>query len=313
MSDDRLPHTIRPITLADLDMVNQIDRQAFETYRRQQHQLLQPMYPRTTENLRAAIERPYPGVVIEWRNRVVGYCFTHVWGALGWLGTLGIAPRSQGLGLGRAVIDGGLTMLRQAGCVTLALETMPESGKNLALYTRLGLDPRGMTLLCQGAPPPAAITTFTRWDNALEPEQSALREIASCLMPGLDPSPAARWLIAEEAGETLIWWERDRPVAFAVLRSGPRRMDTAQGYLTIEAAGCLPTAAARWPRYLSEIQAYGEDLHKAGLVLPVNARQIGLLRAALDAGLRIVHTRVRMVQGAPLGDHDALLLLTLAM
>lgn len=33
----------------------------------------------------------------------------------------------------------GLELLRQAGCQTLALETMPESGKNIALYARLGL------------------------------------------------------------------------------------------------------------------------------------------------------------------------------
>jgi predicted N-acetyltransferase YhbS len=128
------------MALADLEAVRYVDRDAFETYRRQQHQLNRPLQLRTVENLQAAIQRPYPGVVIESPpGRIVGYCFTHVWGSLGWLGTLGVTPHSQGFGLGRAVIAAGLDLLREAGCRIRALETMPESGKTLALYARLGL------------------------------------------------------------------------------------------------------------------------------------------------------------------------------
>lgn len=301
-------HAVRPMTLDDLEIVSQIDREAFETYRRQQRQLTRPMRPRTVDNMRAAIQRPYPGVVIEWQHGVVGYCFTHVWGSLGWLGTLGVLPRYQGLGLGRVVIAAGLDVLRQAGCSALALETMPESGKNLALYTRLGLEPRGLTMLCQGALPPAARTEFQVWTGG-----PALREVASCIVPGLDPSPAARWLMDEEAGETLVWWEDAAPAAFAVLRRESRRQESAQGYLTVEAAGCIPEAARFWPRYLGEIQAYAETLRRIGLVLPINGQQITLLRAALETGMEIVHTRVRMSSGPPLGGSDTLILLTLAM
>jgi predicted N-acetyltransferase YhbS len=307
--DDTPPHVIRVMAPADLKMVCQIDRDAFDAYRQQQRRAVAPLRLRTPEHMNAAIRRRYPGVVIESPpGRVVGYCFTHVWGSLGWLGTLGVAPPLQGFGLGRAVIAAGLDLLRQAGCTTLALETMPESGKNLAVYTRLGLDAEYMTLICQGALQAAPTTHFELWDG-----ETALRDIASRLVPGLDPTPAARWLHNEESGKTLVWHEGGRPVAFAALRHMARRLEGVQMYLTAEAAMCLPEAAPHWPRYLSEMQAYAQHLGKAGLSLPVNARQIVLLRAMVGAGLEIVHTRVRMMQGGPLGAPDAILMLTMAL
>ena len=106
------PYRARVMTPADLKAVAQIDRDAFELYRRQQRRLARSLRLRTPENLNAAVRRPYPGVVVESPpGRVVGYCFAHVWGALGWLGTLGVTPASQGLGLGRAVTAAGLELL----------------------------------------------------------------------------------------------------------------------------------------------------------------------------------------------------------
>ncbi len=297
------------MTPADLKDVCQIDRDAFDTYRRARHQITRPLRLRTPENMNAALRRPFPGVVIESPpGRIAGYCFTHVWGSLGWLGTLGVAPRKQGFGLGRAVIAAGLAVLREAGCTTLALETMPESGKNLALYTSLGLEARYMTFLYQGAITAASSTQFARWSGGGE-----IAAISAQMVPGLDCTPAARWLEDENAGATLIWREDDVPVAFAVLRHGSRRLQSAQTYLTVEVAACLPGAAASWPRYLQEMQTYGQGQGMSGLVLPVYAGQPPLLRAALGLGLEIVHTRVRMVSGPPVGNADALVMITMAM
>lgn len=303
------PHVIRRMTLADLKDVCRIDRDAFEDYRRAQRQLTQPLRLRTPENMQAAIRRPYPGVVIEQPpGTLVGYCFTHVWGSVGWLGTLGITPRRQGLGLGRAVIAAGLDLLREAGCTVLALETMPESGKNLALYLALGLESDYLTLIMQGTPQPARETQYALWDGG-----PALAQIGAQLVPGLDPTPAAVWMLDEDAGQTLIWHEEGAPAAFAVLRHGARRLQNIQESLTVEALGCLPQAAAHLPRYLAEMATYARNLGKNGLVLPVNTRQSALTRALLDQGMRIAYTRVRMAIGGTLGDPDALLMLTLAM
>lgn len=293
----------------DFEKIRVIDRDAFERYRRQHHQLQRPLQLRTPENMEAALSRPFPGVVVEWpRGTVAGYCFTHVWGAVGWLGTLGVTPRRQGMRLGQLVIRAGLDLLRQAGCTILALETMPESGKNLALYTRLGLEARQLTVLCQGTPQPAPRTTFREWR-----EGPALAAIAGELVPGLDPTPAAEWLRCEQAGATVVWERAGRPAAFAIVRSASRRMGGYQSFFTVEAAACLPEAASDWPLYLRELQAFARDSGKSGLVLPINTRQQWLLNFALEAGMRIVHTRVRMAAGDPLGDANAILMLTLAM
>ncbi|MCZ7538938.1 MAG: hypothetical protein M5U29_03265 [Anaerolineae bacterium] len=185
---------------------------------------------------------------------------------------------------------------------------MPENGKNIALYTRLGLRPSHLTLLCQGSPTPAASTHFDIWGG-----DDALRWVASQIVPGMDPTPAALWLDQEGAGDTLVWHEDGVPVAFAALRAAPRRLDGAQSYLTIEAAACLPQAAAHWPRYLREMQTFAMRRVKVGIVIPINAAQIDLLRDTLDAGLHVVHTRVRMATSAALDQPGAIMMLTLAM
>lgn len=309
--DEVLTRLTRPMTPADRELVRQIDRDAFELVRRERGQPGEGLKLRTAENIAAAFDRPLPGVVLEEpRGRVVGYCFTHMWGSLGWLGTLGITPARQGLGLGRTLVSAGLALLEQAGCTTLALETMPDSGRNLALYARLGLNPHHMTFLCQGAPQPARETRWTIWTGG----DDALRTVAGALVPGLDPTPAAEWLRREDAGETLVWRDgTGQPVCFAALRYGPRRQGQIPVYLTVEAAACLPSAAHEWSRFLAEMQTYAVQRGKAGLVLPVSGQQSTLLRRLLDSGMRIVHTRVRMLRGEALGAPDALLLLTLAM
>ena len=309
-SEAKVPYRVRRMTLADLKEVCRIDRDAFQAYRRARRQLTRPLRLRTPANMQTALRRPFPGVVIEAppEGPVVGYCFTHVWGKLGWLGTLGITPRRQGLGLGRAVIAGGLALLREAGCTTLALETMPESGKNLALYLSLGLEARRLTLLFRGLSASAKETHFRFWEGGPE-----LRQIGEAVLAGWDPTPAAQWLQTEEAGQTLVWWQDGQPVAFAALRHAERRLDTPQYDLTTEAAACLPRAAAHWPRFLGEMSAYARRMGKTGLIFPVNAEQQTLVQTMLALEGRIVHTRVRMVTGAPLGSADALVMMTLAM
>jgi hypothetical protein len=185
---------------------------------------------------------------------------------------------------------------------------MPESGKNIALYTRLGLEARHLTLLCQGTGLPHPSPEYEIWHKGSE-----LRDIAGCFSIGLDPTPSATWLIEEQAGQTLLWREDGKPVAFAVLRSAPRRLETLHSSLTVEAAACLPEAAQHWPRYLAEMQHYVRSRGKTGLIIPVNARQTSLLREMLNLGMQIVHTRVRMASGPPLGDPDAILMMTMAM
>lgn len=310
-SEEFFPHYTRRMEPDDLAIVRQIDRDAFERIRRERGELAGRLRLRTAENIAAAFNRPHPGVVLESpRGRVVGYCFTHVWGSLGWLGTLGLAPDRQGLGLGRALVRAGLGLLEEAGCSTLALETMPDSGRNLALYTRLGLETRRLTLLCEGAPVPARETRWTIWQG----EEHALRAVAGALVPGLDPTPAARWLRDEEAGDTLIWHDNTgEPMCFAALRHAPRRQGSIQAYLTVEAAACLPHAAPEWPRFLAEMQSYARQRSSAGMVFPINGQQSALLFAALESGMRIVHTRVQMARGPALGRPDDVLALTLAM
>lgn len=298
------------MTPDDLHALNRIDRDAFEHYRRRHGQLNRALRLRTAENMRAAVHRPHAGVVVEWpAGRVVGYCFTHVWGSFGWLGTLGVLPDYQGRGLGQTVIAAGLDALDAAGCTTLALETMPESGKNLALYARLELEVRRLTLIMQGSVPPAPAMRFVRWQG----DPAPLCAVGHRLLPGLDPTPAARWLAAEDGGETLVWLEDGQPSAFAVLRSTSRRSSGMHPYLTAEAVGCVPDAVAHWPRYLAEMQAFAIRQHKTGLVFPVNGQQSALLRALLAERFRVVYTRVRMARGAVIGAPDARFALTLAM
>jgi ribosomal-protein-alanine N-acetyltransferase len=57
--------------------------------------------------------------------------------------TIAVAPRSQGRGLGRELLDRLVAEAVRRGCTRLFLEVRVDNGPALALYERAGFEPQG--------------------------------------------------------------------------------------------------------------------------------------------------------------------------
>lgn len=117
-----MPLIIRPECKNDEDVIGEVTRQAFSTH---------PYSSRTEHFIVAALRRAHAlavSLVAEQAGRVVGHiAFSPVTlsdGTPGWfgLGPVSVLPSAQNRGIGRTLVERGLSLLRErgaAGCVLL--------------------------------------------------------------------------------------------------------------------------------------------------------------------------------------------------
>lgn len=67
-----------------------------------------------------------------------GFAIVGSSGSIGYLQRLGVAPEAQGSGLGRDLLQSSLQWARSRGARTVLVNTQPDNGRSLALYTSEG-------------------------------------------------------------------------------------------------------------------------------------------------------------------------------
>ena len=137
-----------PIPLGELPALNALFSEAFsERYRRDGMTGVR-VPPLNPPIWRYAIESAGQGAML-WRDaqgRIAAFNLAHVSGTEGWMGPLAVREELQGRGVGRRIVSAGVEHLRQSGCRTIGLETMPRTMENIGFYARLGFVPASMTI-----------------------------------------------------------------------------------------------------------------------------------------------------------------------
>lgn len=134
--------TLRRMAKMDLHRVNRILSKSFthanlqEGYRSQRIPLCRTEF---LEMYLAA--NPEGSFVIEKDGKIIAYCFSRLWGLIGWIGPLSVIPKEQGHGYGKDVISASIDFLKQKGARTIGLEMPTRSNRNLGFYTKLGFIP----------------------------------------------------------------------------------------------------------------------------------------------------------------------------
>jgi GNAT superfamily N-acetyltransferase len=77
---------------------------------------------------------------------LAGVAFCFAWGAVGWFGSLAVAPEHQGRGIGQALTRRCISYLHHRGCRRIGLETWPEMALVRHLYGKLGFLPQRPTV-----------------------------------------------------------------------------------------------------------------------------------------------------------------------
>ena len=140
---------------------------------------------------RYAIEDADEGAMI-WRDErggIAAFNMVHRSGAEGWMGPLAVRAEYQGTGLGKEIVQRGVTWLKGQGVRVLGLETMPRTMDNIGFYSGLGFAPGRLTvtLTLEAAPAERAPLLLRRLGHREREEAIAeCRALVDRLAPGYD-------------------------------------------------------------------------------------------------------------------------------
>ena len=196
--------------------------------------------------------------------------------------------------------------MKDRGCTTIGLETMPRTYNNLGLYTRLGFQPGALVMTCQvpipatvpavpGAAPPILLSELDpAARSAIRPEMQALWQRVS---PGLDYSQAVDATLANEFGDVLL--TRDGDNGEGPL-NGCLHFHHSRYFIT-DGAGVLRIAritavrdSTAFARLMSALASYGRKHGMTELYIRCQASDWETTKQLLAWGFRIAHTDLRM-------------------
>ena len=127
--------------VADVEPLNRLFTEAFtDRYARDGLSGVR-VPPLTAAVWRYAIEDAAEGAML-WRDsdgQLAAFNMVHQSGTEGWMGPIAVRPDRQGSGVGRAIVQAGVDLLRARGATTIGLETMPRTTDNIGFYGTLGL------------------------------------------------------------------------------------------------------------------------------------------------------------------------------
>jgi len=135
------PYSVRPATLADLPEIVRVTNQAYKV---EQFCL---RGERTDEADVLARMRQGRFLVVETTSPPLAICasvFMSLGDGRGYLGTLAVAPDSQGRGLAKALVEAVEAACRQAGCDFLDLSVVNLRQELFPFYAKLGFAHSGI-------------------------------------------------------------------------------------------------------------------------------------------------------------------------
>jgi GNAT superfamily N-acetyltransferase len=207
--------------LTDIDAVNRVFSDAFtERYRRDGMSGVR--VPQLNPAIwRYAIEDAREGAML-WRDahgEVAAFNVAHRSGTEGWMGPLAVRPEWQGTGLGKAIVQDGISWLESSGCTVIGLETMPRTMDNIGFYSSLGFLPGRLTvtLTVEAGERERPVQLV----SALSPRARAqvlaeCRDVTRSLIHGYDFSHEVDLTLELALGDVVVLTEGARVTGFAL-------------------------------------------------------------------------------------------------
>jgi len=303
--------TLRKITEQDLRAVAEVEAGVFTDWYRIYRREPEPLSERTVDALRYAVSLDPDGnlVAVADDGAMVGFILARTWGRVGWFGTFGVPTQFQGLGIGTALVEAAVGYLDRK-CDIIGLETMPESGANIGLYTKLGFVSTYPTNIMElplireaerfkVAQSEQAIAWETLGSSGRRRALREMREISHSILPGLDYSGEVEAIHAHGFGRTLLCrGEGDRIEGFAILRTTSIRRENVSGRAYIHALAVRPGADAAFvlDDLLQQVWATCVSLGMARVAAGLSGRYQSALPLFLERGFRVMRAGIRMVR-----------------
>jgi len=282
---------------SDIEALNEVFAESFtERYRRDglTGVRVPPLNPAIWQY---AIEDAGDGALC-WRDergRIVAFNMVHHSGTEGWMGPLCVRPDHQGAGLGKRVVQSGMSWLRRHGAKVIGLETMPRTMDNIGFYSNLGFVPGHLTvtLTLDAAMGDRAPTLLSRMNV---PDRNgalaACRALTERVMPGYDFTRELELTDRLSLGDTLLLGAVDAPLGFALCHSAPLVEGRARDELRV-----LKLVLARRADLPSMIGALTDLARRSGtrrLAIRLQGDYPDAYRTLVSLGARVRWTDLRM-------------------
>ena len=213
-------------TVNDIDALNEVFAESFtERYRRDGLTGVR-VPPLNPVIWRYAIEDAGDGALC-WRDergRIAAFNIVHHSGTEGWMGPLCVRPDQQGAGLGKIIVQNGMSWLRRNDAKVIGLETMPRTMDNIGFYSSLGFVPGHLTVTLtldavMGDRAPLLLSRLVGDDKEIAIE--ACRALTTMVMPGYDFTRELELTDRLGLGDTLLLGVPNSLRGFALCHSAP--------------------------------------------------------------------------------------------
>jgi GNAT superfamily N-acetyltransferase len=175
---------------------------------------------------RYAIEDAAAGAMV-WRDArggIAGFNMVHRSGVEGWMGPLAVRMEHQGGGLGKEIVERGVSWLEREGARVIGLETMPRTMDNIGFYSRLGFAPGRLTITLtldsaaadRGPDLLGRMSMRDRDDHLV-----AARTLVDGILPGYDFTRELELTDSLALGDTVLLRQGSELVGFALCHTAP--------------------------------------------------------------------------------------------
>ena len=229
------------------------------------------------------------------RGHVVAFNMVHRSGTEGWMGPLAVRTEFQGNGTGKEIVTRGVEWLKSQGATVIGLETMPRTMDNIGFYSRLGFLPGRLTITTtlEAAYADAPARLLSRLSPAARDDAVAeCRALVQRMLPGYDYTREINLTSELGLGDTLLMYERDRLVGFALAHTAPLVEGRAREELRV-----LKLVIDDESRFDDVVRAASDLARRSGtrrVALRLQGEFLGPFQRAIGLGGHIRWTDLRM-------------------
>lgn len=299
--------SIRPLTVQELAEAGRIIRLAFGTF------LGVPEPAQFWADIDYAHTRwradPTAAFGAELNGELVGSNFATRWGSVGFLGPVSVRPDLWDRDIGQRLMEPIMECFRIWGVQHIGLFTFAHSPKHIGLYQKYGFWPRFLTaVMSKPVAPGASPDSWARYTELSEHEQAvclrACRTVTEAIYPGLDVEREIRAVYAQALGDTVLLWEEQELVGFAVCHCGPgTEAGHGKCYIKFGAVPPGPPAEMRFAHLLDACEALATARGLTRLEAGVNLGREEAYRILRTHGFRMDFLGVTMHQPNESGYH----------
>jgi predicted N-acetyltransferase YhbS len=238
--------------------------------------------------------------VAEVDGEVVGSNFATRWGSVGFFGPLTIRPDLWNSGLGQRLVGAARDAFAAWGIRHSGLFTFADSAKHVWTYGKFGFHPRFLTAIMVAPARAGSGAGWSRYGDLPERQraaaESATREVAEELYPGLDLGGEIRTVAARGLGDTVLTWDgKSRLAGFAICHWGPDS-EAGQGccFVKFGAARTGPSAEERFSTLLDACGMLAVAAGQPNVLAGVNLAREEAYRHMLGGSFRTLIQGVAM-------------------